>query len=371
MRGSSFNSFKFSDSSFIIGCLQRDYESALLMNETLQDLVREKLCPEGVWELSDTMKLVLSHHTSRLPKRQVTEIETRYPVCAASMRAFLEVFFTRHYFQIQNSLITYMASQEFLDILMRGHMRILDIGSGPAVASLAITDILSCILEYLGHSGGQPRGKAVEVIYVLNDTSGICLGNGLGMLRDYLRVSRKHSGGAICNRMISIQGAFPGNINQLRRIACNLGPYDIATFSYVVVPLNEDSGLHSIAEGLLKVEELCNRTGRILILQDRFNVSLMRQLGKAIDVSSQKEELTQQVYPSRNANETYSYSYYNCLYSPNREMTAKQNRLGGLSPYHAVTFGKAASVFENIPDFGRFSAKADGDILIEAANGID
>ena len=341
------------------------------MNETLQDLVREKLCPEGVWELSDTMKLVFSHHTSRLPKRQVTEIETRYPVCAASMRAFLEVFFTRHYFQIQNSLISYMLSREFLDILMSGVVRFLDIGSGPAVASLAITDILACILEYSRDLGVMPRDNAVKVLYVLNDTSGICLGTGISMLKNYFRVGRKRGSGATRNQIITIQRAFPDNINQLRRIARNFGIYNIATLSYVVVPLSEDSGLHNLANGLLKVEELCNRAGRILILQDKFNVSLMRQISKAIGVSSQKEELTQQMYPSRNANETYSYSYYSCLYSPNREMTAKQNRFGDPLPYRAVTFGRATSVFENIPDFGRLSAKADRDILIEAANGID
>ncbi len=341
------------------------------MNETLQDLVREKLCPYGVWELSDAMKSVLSYHISRLPKKQVTETDTRYPVCAASMRAFLEVFFARHYFQIQNSLITYMTSQKFLENLMRGHVRILDIGSGPAVASLAVTDILACVLEYLGYSEGQPRGKAVEVMYVLNDTSGICLGTGIGMLKNYFRVGRKHSSGVIHNQIITVQKAFPDNINQLRRISRNFGIYDIATFSYVVVPLNEDGGIHNLVNGLLKVEELCNHAGRILILQDKFNVSLMRRISKAIGTSSQKEELTQQLYPNRNANETYSYSYYSCLYSPSKEMTDKQNYLKGLSPYQAVTFGRAASAFENIPDFGRFSAKADGDILIEAANGID
>jgi len=45
--------------------------------------------------------------------------------------------------------------------------------------------------------------------------------------------------------------------------------------------------------------------------------------------------------------------------------------VGTLLPYYAVTFGRATSVFENIPDFGRLSAKADGDALIEAANGTD
>ena len=371
MRDGGFNGFKFSDSSFIISCLQREYESVLLMNETLQNLVREKLCPEGVWELSDAMKSVLSYHISRLPKKQVTETDTRYPVCAASMLAFLEVFFARHYFQIQNSLISYMLSREFLDILISGVVRFLDIGSGPAVASLAVTDILACILEYFRDLGVMPRDNAVKILYVLNDTSGICLGTGISMLKNYFRVGGKRGSGAIRNQIITIQRAFPDNINQLRRIARNFGIYNIATLSYVVVPLSEDSGLHNLVNGLLKVEELCDPAGRILILQDKFNVSLMRRISKAVGASNQKEELTQQLYPNRNANETYSYSYYSCLYSPNKEMTDMQNYLKGLSPYHAVTFDRAASVFEYVPDFRRFSAKADRDILIETANCID
>jgi len=259
-------------------------DNTLLMSKTLQDFVREKLFPDGVWELSDTMKLVLNYHMSRLPKKEVTENDARYPICAAGMRAFLEVFFARHYFQVQNSLISYMLSQGFLDILMSGAVRFLDIGSGPAVASLAVTDILACILEYSRDLGVLPRDNAVKVLYVLNDTSGICLGTGISMLKNYFRVGRKHGSGAIRNQIITIQRAFPDNINQLRRIARNFGIYDIATLSYVVVPLSEDSGLHNLANGLLKVEELCNRAGRILILQDKFNVSLMRQISKAIGV---------------------------------------------------------------------------------------
>jgi len=234
------------------------------MSNTLQNLVKEKLCQNGVWEISDAMKLVLKYHTSRLPKKDVAETEVRYPTCASGMRAFLEVFFTRHYFQIQNSLISYMLSQEFLNILMSGVVRFLDIGSGPAVASLAITDILSCILECSRDLGVMPISNGVKVLYVLNGTSSICLGTGISVLKNYLRVSRNHGRGANDNQIIAIQKAFPDNINQLRRISRNFGPYDIVTFSYVVVSLNEEGGIRNLVNGLLKVEELCDPDGRIL-----------------------------------------------------------------------------------------------------------
>ncbi|GAG15183.1 unnamed protein product, partial [marine sediment metagenome] len=152
------------------------------MNETLQNLIREELCQNEMWQLSDVMKSALIHQICRLPKNEVSEIETRYPQSPAEMRAFLVKFFTRHYFQTQNSLIDYMTSQDFLDIVRFGHLRILDVGSGPAVASLAITDMLACILEYLNYIEEWPKDKTVKMTYVLNDTSGICLGTGQCML---------------------------------------------------------------------------------------------------------------------------------------------------------------------------------------------
>jgi hypothetical protein len=38
-----------------------------------------------------------------------------------------------------------------------------------------------------------------------------------------------------------------------------------------------------------------------------------------------KPVLTQQIYPARNDNETYTYTYYSCLYAPCRNMTGRLN----------------------------------------------
>jgi hypothetical protein len=40
-------------------------------------------------------------------------------------------------------------------------------------------------------------------------------------------------------------------------------------------------------------------------------------------------------------------------------------------PVHAVAFSCFAAVFEDAPDFGCFPTQANGDILVETANGID
>jgi ribosomal protein RSM22 (predicted rRNA methylase) len=297
------------------------------MNETLQNFVLRELCPDGVWQLSDVVKSLLIYKISRLPKGEVSEDETRCPQSLKGMRAFLSKFFARHYFQTQNSLFDYMTSQDFFDVFRHGHLRILDVGSGPAAASLAITNVLVCVLEHLKGVGEWPKDKMVKVEYVLNDTSGICLGTGHSMLSDYFRIIGRNNTEIIHSRTTRLQKAFPDNMNQLRWIAHNLGPYDIVTFCYVVSPLNEDKGFDGLVNGLLEIERLCNMYGRILILQDRFQVALVRQMSRAIGVSSRKEESTQAIYPNKNTNETYTYTYYSCLYAPGREMTIRQSHV--------------------------------------------
>ena len=286
------------------------------MSEKLKNLVYKCLCPDGVWQLSDTVRSVLRYQISRLPRSNVSEADTRYPTTPASMRAFLNVFFARHFFQSQDSLVDYVTSQDFFNIVGSGRLRILDIGSGPAVASLAFTDVLACLIENLEYTGEWPKGKTVNITYVLNDTSSICLGTGQDMLRNYFRMRTGHITRIINHHIISIRKAFPDNMGQLQRIRLNLGTYNIIIFSYVISPLNEESGFSGLVNGLLNIERLCSHRGRVLILQDKFQTSLVRRMSQAIGISSEKRELTQEVYPKRNDNETYTYVYYSCMYTP-------------------------------------------------------
>jgi hypothetical protein len=288
------------------------------------------------------------------------------------MRAFLDVFFARHFFQSQNSLINYMTSQDFLNIVGSGHLRILDVGSGPAVASLAVTDMLACLLEHLGCVGEWPKGKTGNITYVLNDTSSICLGTGQDMLRNYFRMRTGHAKSIINNHMISIHKAFPDNMSQLQRVRLNLGTYDIIIFSYVISPLNEENGFNSLVNGLLNIEKLCSHRGRVLILQDKFQTSLVRRMSKAIGISSEKQVLTQQVYPKRSDNGTYTYVYYCGLYAPDvKRKIVRQSSFAWLLPDDTVAFFEFAAVFKDLPDFDRFSAEADRDFFVEAANQIN
>ena len=295
------------------------------MNRTLKKLVLKDLCPDGIWQLTDVMKSVLRYHISRLPNRKVSEDETRYPQSPADMRAFLVKFFVRHYLQTQNSLLDYMISQDFLETIRDRHLRILDIGSGPAVTSLAITDMLACVLRHLRDEGDR-SGNKIIVDYILNDISGFCLGTGQQMLTDYFRICARRSSQITHGQIFRLEKAFLKNMNQLRRINCKLGSYDIATLSYVVSPLNENTNFKDLVNSLLNVESLFSRNGRILILQDKFQPAIMRQISRALGISRQKEESTQEVYPKRNTNETYTYSYYCCLYPP-----AKKGRVPHIS----------------------------------------
>lgn len=289
------------------------------MNQALKSYILKELCPDGTWHLTDVMKSVLRYQISHLPKKQVSEDETRYPKSPAGMRAFLVKFFTRHYLQTQNSLVTYMTSEDFLDIIRSGHLQILDIGSGPVVTSLAITEMLSYILDYLKDKGEWLNGKKVSINYVLNDTSNICLGIGQCMLASYFQIRRKYYRGIIHSRTVSIGKSFPENLNQLRRIKFNMGTYDITTLSYITNVLIEDKGLRELVNGILNIEKLCSSHGQILILQDKFQETLIRRISRAIGISSREEESTQQIYPERNTSETYTYSYYSCLYAPNKK----------------------------------------------------
>lgn len=288
------------------------------MNRTLKNLVLKDLCPDRIWQLTDVMKSVLRYHISRLPNRKVSEDETRYPRSPADMRAFLVKFFVRHYLQTQNSLLDYMTSQDFLEIIKDRHLRILDIGSGPAVTSLAITDMLACVLRHLRDEGDRPGNKII-VDYTLNDISGLCLGTGQRMLTDYFRICTRRSSQVTHGQILRIEKAFPKNMSQLQRINCKLGSYDIAILSYVVSPINENTNFKDLIKGLLNVESLISCNGRILILQDKFQPAIMRKISRALDISLQKEESTQEVYPKRNTNETYTYSYYCCLYPPDKK----------------------------------------------------
>ena len=222
------------------------------------------------------------------------------------------MFFSRHYFQIQNSLLDYIESEDFDSIFDGGEIRILDIGCGPAVGVLAVTDIIMSILENQNSS----RQRLVRFAYFLNDTSGICLSTGQRMLNECFDLYRANEIGAGEHRILTLTNDFPDNANQLERIEKNYGAYHLVMFSYVIRPLANENGNIGLANDIVRTEKLCDHRGRILILQDKYRETLIRTLGEQINVSVENKELTQEIFPIRGTANTYTYTYYQCLYKP-------------------------------------------------------
>lgn len=286
------------------------------MTESVESQIKSEICPYGIWNLSERVENILKRQIGRLPNKSVSEEETMYPSTASGMRAFLEVFFSRHYFQIQNSLLDYIESEDFDDIIDGGEIRILDIGCGPAVGALAVTDIVTNLLENKISS----RRHQVRFVYVLNDTSGICLSTGQRMLNEYFDLCRADKTGVGENKVLTLMNDFPNNANQLERIKKNYGAYHLVMFSYVVRPLADENGNVGLANDIVRTEMLCDPCGRILILQDQYRETLMRALGKQIDVSVENKKLTQEIFPNRGTADTYTYTYYQCLYKPRHSL---------------------------------------------------
>ena len=295
------------------------------MNITLRDQLLQEFRPNGIWQLRDITKSILRRQISHLPQSKVTEDERRYPESPAAMKAFLIKFFARHYLQTQNSLVEYVTSQDFHNIVRLGNLRILDIGSGPAVASLAITDMIFSLVKRLKNKEIWPRSKRVKIDYILNDTSSICTGIGVHMLNHYYHSIQKSNRDIILGQKICIQKCFPDNLKQLQRIRFNLGRYDIVVFSYVLSPLNEEIEFNKLILGLFNLEKLCNYSGRILILQDKYRTGLVQRISRAIGINSNFEKSIQEIYPKRDMSDASPYWYYCFLYIPTKRMMIRQN----------------------------------------------
>jgi len=284
------------------------------MTSELYESVCNELRPSGTWVLTEAVRKLLRLHISRLPQQAASEQETRYPTNPAGMRAFLDVFFARHYFQVQNSLIEHLTSESFVESLDDGEVRILDIGAGAAVASIAITDMVTCIAGYLRDRIGYHARVRIKFNYVLNDTSGICLSTGQRMLRDYSRFADCRD--SIVSRIVPIQTAFPQNMRQLVRAQRHTGPFDIIVLSYILNPLNDQQGVDTVGEKISQLRGLLRPNGRVLVLQDRFSASLVAEIGRILGEDFKEDTLCQRVYSTQNDAETYEYTYYACLLEP-------------------------------------------------------
>lgn len=286
------------------------------VGENLRETILAELCPEGVWVLDETVKSMLRRKISGLPEREVSEENARCPQDRAGMRAYLETFFVRHFFQIQNSLVNYVASRDFEIAIRSGQLNILDIGSGPGVASLAISDMLGRTLLADSHGVTLHAPRAMRISHVLNDTSAICLGTARQMVADYTKKwSRSQAGLSDCPILAMGEG-FPRNLTRISRVARAVGGFDIVFLSYVVRVLADSDGLNGVVNAIKDVGRFCKPHGRVLIVQDRFRESLLRCIARECPAKCNEQQVSQKIYPERGTCETNTYTYYDCLYAP-------------------------------------------------------
>ncbi|MFA5422701.1 MAG: hypothetical protein WC374_02465 [Phycisphaerae bacterium] len=306
----------------------------------LKELVLDVICPSGIWQLSQDIELLLNRHLKKLPSGDVTDQEARFPTTKQGIHVYLDKFFTRHYFQLQNSLIDYFVSDDFLEKVLNGRLTILDIGCGPAVFSIAATEMLNSLISIMTETGLLSHRKKVELTYVLNDISPICLGTAKQMLNDYFEIGRNmHS--IIPKVILGIDRGFPLNLKQLGRIAQNYGSFDIISLAYVIIPLVEQSNISGVADNIFLLENLCSESGRVTILVCKFIENIIRRLGRIVKVPVRQMEYTQRVYSSENTNETFTYLYYESVYKPRVKFYAK--RLYDSLPNQAVAFAEITS----------------------------
>jgi ribosomal protein RSM22 (predicted rRNA methylase) len=272
--------------------------------------------PEEARRLSAPLRSLLDREIARLPNGDVSEDETRYPVDAAGIRAFLSTFFTRHLFQLQNSLLDYMASRTFSGTREVDSLRILDVGSGPAAASLALMDTAESLRGTGMGADFQHEALLSRTVHVLNDISAVCRATGKHMRAEYLRRKQNHPFTLGGPRIFTLPSPFPGNLHQLRRMASALGGYDIVFLSYVVHPLTETCGLQGLAQTVRTLGDSCRPTVRVLIIQDKFQEPVLRELAHILGVDCCEQTISQEIYPPRGENDTYIYAYYDCLYMP-------------------------------------------------------
>ena len=268
--------------------------------------IRVMVAPDDVWTLNKSIDTILSQLLHRLPPKDVSDEERRYPTTPEGLRAFMDGFFARHYFQIQDSLIKYFASPAFMSVVQRGIMHIGDIGSGLGVASLAIADLAAATLRVMSEKGIIPREKRITINCVINDTSDICLNEGIVQLAKYNSVT---NGQVKIGRVLPLSSPFPKSIKQFYRIAQMTTPYDIYCMGYVLIPLSEQIGIPCIADAIAELTLAGNIDGRLIITQDHFREDLHRKVCRMIGVESETVELKQRVYDSENQNTEHTYTY--------------------------------------------------------------
>lgn len=269
------------------------------------DEIKSHLTSDGIWQLDNDIEQILKRQLESLPISKIlSQQEYRYPQDKYGLRGFMDKFFARHFFQVQNAVIQPDCFERILDALNYGSVTISDIGCGPAVTSLALLNIFSNLSCYVH--------KRVNVNIILNDTVPELLSTGYRMLTDYVNKTE----GVNISRIILLSNAFPQSMVQLERISRLLSRYDFCCLSYSLVPLKASSTYLEIQENLQNFFSFLKPKGIGIVIQDKFRESLSRKIGFLIKCPVQKLTLRQKIYDSQNSCDSLSYEYFRIAILP-------------------------------------------------------
>ncbi len=277
--------------------------------------IREEIVPNDIWTLDDKLEKILKRQISSLPSpSNASESEYKHPEDKASLCGFLDRLFARHFFQVQNAILQQDTFERLVSAVQRGNITVADIGCGPAVAGIAILNLVSNVCRKLN--------KNIYLNIILNDISVEALAVGRKMMETYA----KHLSGISGLKFLVLDTPFPDSMLQLRRISNMLDPYDICCLPYVLDLVKEDFSYENIRQRLEILAELCKPTGFILNLQDKFRESFARHIGHLLKASVNKLSLHQKIYDSTNSCDEYSYDYFRIAFFPAQKCYGVERR---------------------------------------------
>jgi len=190
-------------------------------------------------------------------------------------------------------------------------LHLLDVGCGPATASLAVTDLLNSLLVI-----PELVTPWNDLFYTFNDTSEAGLLAGVTLLGNFRRrslLTRNPRAALRIHDPETIVAAFPESAERISipRHRPEAPRDSMLIMSYVVGPLVEKEGVHSIARGIRKIvmsDE--RRTMGLMLIEDQFHEKQLRSLARELELRVEERTLSLKTYWAENHHEIYTYRYY-------------------------------------------------------------
>ena len=106
---------------------------------------------------------------------------------------------------------------------------------------------------------------------------------------------------------------FPDNLPEIRKVALVSGGLDVLLMSYIMVPLKQEMSHREIERTIDILLNFGSMTAVGLILQDKFNESLIRRVGRNLARSTRKASLRLAVDEVKLGMKEQTYTYFETL----------------------------------------------------------